>query len=192
MENEEELERLMREKDFATLTATEKQFVLEMLASAEEYDAMRNVGRAIEGGNFISTLQPRPQILAALRQQVKANQTPSFDWVGIFRIQVPAYVAVLAIVFFAGYIFWLRTPADPKPALSDSGRPETVTRIDTVFVTRIDTVVQEKIIYRQSHFVSTLPDPDPEMLAAPKRHSGSGVNMKEKEDLNRLLVSGSD
>jgi len=77
--------------------------------------------------------------------------------------------------------------------LGQSEKPMSLTKIeqvlvrDTIYVaTKPDTVVREKIIYRDRPVILTTTNPQNETPIT------KGVSMKEKEDLDKLLVSGTE
>jgi hypothetical protein len=190
MKIDDELERIILQKDFAALTEEEKALVLQTIGSEEEYQTIRKIGLAVSDNSLRSTLEPRPEILLALQHRMK-SEPAHYQWPKIFQIKVPAYVAVLGIVITSLLIFIVRSfmPAEHLPLGKVT---EPVVRIDTVFLTRIDTIVRERIVYRQLNLVSLPKKLNPEVLVHAKQNPRSGVSMKDKEELNKLLVSGSD
>jgi hypothetical protein len=102
---------------------------------------------------------------------------------------MPAY-AVVAMIALTILIMWLGKQADPNVQLA---LKPSVQR-DTVFLPSTpDTVFVTKVIYRYKNHAAKTP-----MITVVKNTdrtettSGVGVNMKEKEELDNLLVSGSE
>jgi hypothetical protein len=189
MRDEEELERIIREKDFAALTETEKDFVLQMIASEEEYEGLRKIELTIAQHDFKSHVEPRKPILATLKAAMNAEHVAKWHWRRVLQFRIPAYAAALIVIACCSLVLWLK--ARPPVQASFSQITPAKARIDTVFVTRIDTVTRQRIIYKQ---VNLTPSSREESAAdfVPTKYSVSGVSMKEKEELNKLLVSGSD
>ncbi len=190
MKKEDEFENITRRKDFASLTEEEKAIALKSIGSEEEYEAIRRIELTMLDEKFRSSLEPNAKILSSLRQRMKMHST-SFDWKSIFQFKIPAYAAFGAVVAIAVLVYFL-LPSEPAKFMASGDAIVPVVRIDTVFVTKTDTIVRERIVYRQ---VKTTPMPvtvDPAILVHQKQPVTNGVNMKEKEELNRLLVSGSD
>ncbi|MBX2900238.1 MAG: hypothetical protein KF775_11330 [Cyclobacteriaceae bacterium] len=89
--------------------------------------------------------------------------------------------AVTALVF--GVLgWWMGQPrAKPEPVTL----VEHVTVHDTLYIaSKPDTVFREKIIYRDKLVILTT------QTRLPENKSEKGVSMKEKEELDNLLVSG--
>ena len=190
MNHEDEIDRLLREKSFPMLTAAEREIVLRVFDSEEEYEAVRKIELSMHSGVHKSTLEPRPETMRALKLRMSQ---PEFDWRFIFQIKVPAYAAVAAILFSSLFVYFVSTgerkvhaPNTPVTEIA------TVHSLDTVYITKVDTVVRERIVYRSLNMVSTPKLTNAEVLVPVKQSVGSGVNMKEKEELNKLSVSGSD
>ncbi|MEJ0055039.1 MAG: hypothetical protein WDN75_04925 [Bacteroidota bacterium] len=183
---EERLERLIREKKFNQLTTEEREFVLSMLVPEEEFDAMYKAERLLGMESFRSSLQPAPELLSSLKSKMRKERAGSFKWSDLFRIKIPAYAAVLLIILFTSLGFWLRSPLPPAKAISYSP----LIKGDTVFVTKIDTLFIERIVYRPIRLAS--PPKQVPVLSLPEKQVpvAEGVSMKEKEELNKLLVSG--
>jgi hypothetical protein len=193
MKNEEELESIIRQKDFAALTGEERELVLQTIGSEEEYETIRKIELAVSGEKLRSTLEPHAQTLRALQQRMKKH-SGSFEWSDIFQVKVPAYVAVLAALAISVIIFSLRS-SSPAERLSLKRANVPLTRVDTVYITKTDTVIRERIVYRQvnqSRQVSIPLKSTPEAPVHQRQPSAAGFSMKEKEELNKLLVSGSD
>jgi hypothetical protein len=97
---------------------------------------------------------------------------------------VPAWAAILALVVAGGAGWYAGTSTGPQEVYVD----RIVAKTDTVLVaSRPDTVVIERVVYRNipTLLPVTVGQPAPTRTPASK-----GVNMKEKEELDKLLVSG--
>lgn len=185
-EKEQKLERLLDEKSFDQLTHEEREMVLQEFGSEEQYRLARKIGQALV--KLKTGLSPDPWVLASLKDQTKLRRRPSV-WTNFFQAQVPAYVmagACLIIVFLA---WWLRPVATP---------PSIAVRMvrDTVYLTTTpDTVYRRKIVYRYRYRYINVAAPSPTSsdpgVVEPVATS-AGVTMKDKEELEKLLVSGSD
>lgn len=190
MNHEDEIERLLREKSFPMLTPAEREIVLLAFDSEEEYEAVRKIELSIQSGAHQSKLEPSPETMHALTQRMSR---PVFGWRFIFQLKVPAYAAVAAVLISCLIVYFVST-GERKVQLLNTPVTEiaAVNSLDTVYITKVDTVVRERIVYRSLNMVSTPKLTNVEVLVPVKQSVGSGVNMKEKEELNKLLVSGSD
>lgn len=190
MNHEDEIDRLLREKNFPMLTASEREIVLRAFDSEEEYEAVRKIELSINSGIHKSTLEPRPETIQALKQSMGQSV---FDWRFIFQVKVPAYAAVVVVLISCLIVYFVsageRNVHAPNTPVTEIA---TAHGIDTVYITKTDTIVRERIVYRSMNLVSTPKLTNAEALVPVKQPVGSGVNMKEKEELNKLLVSGSD
>jgi hypothetical protein len=176
----EAFERLITEKQYSELSADEMRLVNQFITNEQEYDALR-----ISGIDLKRWFRENPvngtadKTFSVLKQELKRVHQPrvTFAW---WKVSVG--YAMAAIVFGLGG-WWL----------GQSERPITLTRIekvlvyDTIYVaTKPDTVVRERIIYRDRPVILTTNNPQNETQVT------KGVSMKEKEELDKLLVSGSD
>lgn len=185
-EKEQKLERLLEEKSFDQLTHEEKEVVLQEFGSEEQYRLARKIGPALV--KLKTGLSPDPWILASLQDQVKIHRRPSV-WTNFFQARVPAYVMAGACLAIVVTMWWLKP--DPAPA------SVTVRMVrDTVYLaTAPDTVYRRKIIYRYRYRYITVAAPSSTSASAKVAEpvaGSAGVTMKDKEELEKLLVSGSD
>jgi len=176
----EVFERLVSEKRYSELSGDELKLVNQFIATEQEYDAFR-----MSGIDMKRWFRENPVVgvtdktFSGLKQEFKRAHRPhvNFSW-----WKVTVGYAVAAIVFgFGGW--WL----------GQSEKPTSLTRIeqvlvrDTIYVaTKPDTVVREKVIYRDRPFILTTTKQQNETPIT------KGVSMKEKEELDKLLVSGSE
>jgi len=179
--NEYEIfERLVSEKRYSELSADELKLVNHFVTNEQEYDAFR-----ISGLDMKRWFRENPVVdvtdktFSDLKQEFNLVHQPqvSFAW---WKVSVG--YAMAAIVFgFGGW--WLGQSEKP----TSMSRIEQVLVRDTIYVTtKPDTVVREKIIYRDRPFIVTTTKQQNETPII------KGVSMKEKEELDKLLVSGSE
>ncbi len=190
MKNEDELESIIRQKDFASLTEEERVLVLQAIGSEEEYEAIRKIELAMSDDRFRSELEPDAKTLHSLKDRMK-KQPSVFDWKTIFQVKVPAYAAVFGLILISILVYAVR-PATTVQYVTQEKISTPVVRIDTVFITKSDTIIRNRIVYKQINLATSPAIVDPTTLVHQKQTTTSGVSMKEKEELNKLLVSGSD
>jgi len=175
----EDFEKLLTEKSYSELTANELKLVNQFASSQQEYEEFR-----------LSGLE--------LRKWFQNNPVPKEGDEGllelkrVFRQQQPVVTnswwklsvgyAMAAVIFgFGGW--WLGQSEKPIPQTAI----EKITVFDTVYLaSKPDTVFRDKIIYKDRPIILTTGNRQPE---AP---TTKGVSMKEKEELDKLLVSGSE
>jgi hypothetical protein len=184
-EKEKKFEQLLDEKSFDQLTHDEKEMVLHEFGSEEQYTLARKIGPALV--KLKTGLSPDPWILASLQHQVKVHRQPS-RWTSFFQAQVPAYVMAGACLAIAVMMWWIRpVPAPPSVAVR-------MLR-DTVYLaTTPDTVYRRKIVYRYRYRYVTVATPAhaPGTGIVEPATGSAGVTMKDTEELEKLLVSGSE
>ncbi len=173
-------EKLVFKKSFSELSADELKLVNQFITNEQEYDAFRMSGVDMRRWFLENPVAGvNDKTLSGLKQELKrAHQsTVSFAW---WKVSIG--YAMAAIVF--GLSGWW---------LGKSEKPTTLTRIeqvlvpDTIYIaTKPDTVVREKIIYRDRPVILTTTNPLNETPVT------KGVSMKEKEELDKLLVSGTE
>lgn len=185
--NESLLEDLLTSKSFDELSPAEKSFVLQHLTE-DEYDSMRAVHRMASLPDVQSDMEPRHSTLTALlNHQQQFTQRPSA------RVLLPVklaaaigFVTISTLMWYWGYSYGRSVP--------QARVVEHVT--DTLLVQLpADTLFIEKVVYRKSEEAKAVTLVPPVPRTSPQGSSPNesvGISMKEKEDLNSLLVSGID
>jgi hypothetical protein len=183
-EKSQRMERLLESKSFAQLNAEEKEFVLREAGSEREYNLLRKVSTALVAEK--ADLSPDPQSLRRLLLTMK-NLKPAPWYEGVLTYKVPAYAVVLMITLFLA--LWL------TPEKRSTAKPENIAamvKTDTLFVSQPpDTVFVEKIIVRYRNVPPSEEDYTLVKNEVTDDVLPEGVSMKEKEELESLLVSGS-
>lgn len=177
-------EQLLAEHPFYELSQAEREWVLSFVNSEEEYNALRLVEGGLSKLKVVDDLVPDPAILKVIQASTR-QPVNSFAWTSIWRYRMPAYVGYsLAIICVA---LLIRTLQNQSPAKVTGER--IISRIDTVFVAaKSDTVYIEKVVYRNR----TAPVVQVVKMDKVDPKEEDGINMKEKEELQGLLVSGSE
>ncbi len=190
MKNEEinwidRLEQLIHTKAFQELTTEEKDFVLRELDSEEQYEVMRKLSPMFDGMRNEDIPQPRDKTLEFLKQNLPLKTSLWSKWLDL---QMPAYATVL-LVMLSCFLTWkIATPANPLVI------KQTISTIDTIYVaSKPDTIFKEKVVYRfaKSQDESKSRDELKEVIPNQPEALPIGVSMKDKEELQGLLVSGS-
>ena len=183
MEELTRFEQLLKQRSFKSLNEEEKEFVFQFISSEEEYESLRNTEielRAFFEGQ--QKLQPRAETLLKIKQS-RAEQvvSPQGFWL---RPALPAYAVALLIVVVGAIGWWSGTQFGSEKVMVE----KIVSHTDTIRIaSKPDTIIKEKIVYLPSPSVTLASPPETKEVVTAK-----GVNMKDKEDLERLLVSGSD
>lgn len=187
MNRAEKLEELLSSKTFDELTLSEKELVLNELGSEEQYEAMRKIGVTLV--KRTAGLSPDPKILKSLQHYMHGQQN-GFTLAGAFTFRMPVYASVLLIILFSIAAGVISRKTMPVP-----NSPVTVVKTDTVYLTtKADTIFQERVIYRYAKLKKSFPQQlNQTVQAEPLQQQTqiTGVNMKESEALEKLLVSGS-
>jgi hypothetical protein len=176
----EKLESLLARKSFEDLDAGEKEFVLEQLESADEYTSMYELNQHLKAS---VPPKPHPRILASLQRRLRDREEKRFSLQWLLRAKVPApafYIAVLGLIV----AILIERPADP---------PKSITYIerDTVLVSALpDTVFVERIVYKSTPAVAK-PTEVAVSSTPSKKETAEGVSMRERQELEILLESGS-
>jgi hypothetical protein len=185
---EDKLESLIQSKSWNELSEDEKQFVLEMLGSEVSFEAFRKTNIAISD-SAKADIVPEPKVLLSLKRKfnnVRPQET-LLDKIIFFKMPAYAVVAMLAVTIL---VMWLDKHSDSNVQVA----LKSPVQRDTVFLPSTpDTVFVTKVIYRFKDHTTKTP-----MITVVKNTdrtentSAVGVNMKEKEELDNLLVSGSE
>jgi hypothetical protein len=186
MDTDKRLNELAEARNWLDLTPEERTFVLKELGSEEAYQALRKVNAGLR--EIKSDALPRPATLAALQHRMRESRKPvRHAPLPFLFFKTPAYLSALMILLaiFVGMTIG-------RSSVSRNISVQTVYKTDTLTLTSPpDTVFVTRVIYRDR------PAAQPVITVA---NNGSarevnvpvGVSMKEKEELDNLLVSGSE
>ena len=181
---DEKLEDLVSTKLFANLSVEEKQFVLNVLGSEEEFNTLRRIHASLRDHLVVTSVEAAPDVLIALQRKLRESKKGSFLLPAILQFRIPAYAAlVLAAMvgFLTAMVSNVSSVKQPLVVLPKVER-------DTVYITNTDTVYRERLLIK---YVRVPAPAEPEMVtASSKSDKILGVSMKDKEELDRLLVSG--
>jgi hypothetical protein len=185
MENFEEFEELLRQRSYAELTDNEKQWVTQFISSEAEYESLRQADKQLN--HYIADtrkLTPSPKIWAAIKNDIAQNKKAAKGY--WLNTPVPAYATFLLLMVVGLFSWYGGSNYNSTTVYA----PKVIAQIDTVFIaSKPDTIVRERIIYLKA-------SPAPAITQTSTKQSQDvpytkGINMKEKEELERLLVSGS-
>jgi hypothetical protein len=181
-ENARRIEDLLESRSFHELTIEEREFVLRELGSEEVYASLRKISEALVAEK--ADLSPDPLILAKLHQQLKRTRQEQSLLREIITYKVPAY-AVAPLILLMVTVMYLSF--DRQPLIEKE--PVYVSKVDTVYVASPrDTVVIERVVVKyQSHPEKKVSD----YAVVRNVEESEGVSMKDKEELESFLVSGS-
>ena len=184
MDELDKLEHLLRDKNFAALTTEEKTWVSQWIESEAEYENMRrSESRIKQQFSNATELIPEPSRINELKATLRKRANQSLNW---WQVKVPAWSTVLVALCFGVGGWWLTSLRNQSIVQPQ----EVLTSIvyDTVFVAaKPDTVFVQQVVYKEQPVLLTKSVKQIES----KNTLSNGINMKEKEELENLLVSGS-
>jgi hypothetical protein len=185
MESTERIEELLRTKTWKQLTPEERDLVIQELGSELIFSSMKDTDNLLSGTR--NQITPHWNILPELRTQYRHQYKNASLWNRVFSFPVPAYAMLflLSIVAFSGWFIG-------KNANVEQLAIGPVVVKDTVILkTPADTVYLSRVVYRNRYHIQ-----QPTILSVAVRPSiftdSAGVTMKDKEELDNLLVSGSE
>jgi hypothetical protein len=179
---EEMLERLLATKNWEELSPQERSLVIQELGSEEQYILMRKIGSTLVSEK--PDLSPDPKILKKLQGELRSKHRPGLS--RLLEWNVPAYTMVIPILMAIALSYSMNMPQDVQI--------QSATKIvsDTVYITKsADTVYVDRVVVR---YVEKATPGAPAFSAVNSKGEepiSDGVNMKENEELEKLLVSGS-
>jgi hypothetical protein len=182
----EQLEALLQTKDFEALTPDERGLVLESMTESE-YIGMRNLHRELERESP-AILHPRSETLPQLVEFMKnSRRSPRlnrslYQSVAIWKLAA-IMIPLCALMWLWGY----RSSPVKWETKFIAGATDTL-----YLKLPSDTVVVPKIVYRYQVQASATTVPAQQVPGVQTSKEQDGISMKEKEDLNALLVSGRD
>jgi hypothetical protein len=187
MENIDQIEKLLHSHTYQELTAAEKELVNTVIDSEEEYEEIRKVNLSLSKLKHQSPVFQSSTVwrkINGTRQSARA--VSSYPW---YAKPIPSYAA-MALVMIVGGIAWFSGSLNRQPLIVE----KTTLQIDTVFLAaKPDTIVEEKIVYRT--IVERVNENQPSVNQTNSTDKTmsvqKGVTMLDKEELGKLLVSGS-
>lgn len=184
----EKLERLMLSKPYAELSHEEKEWVSQWVESPIEYDVMRKSETQMRQYFHDSkVIPPATSTLVELTNHLKRKT--SKQRVGFWWQLKPSLSTWSMAILFGSVGWWIGQSTN-----SNAAKPETVQSTvirDTIYMaSQPDTVFREKIIYKDRPVILTRRNNGIESKSVSSK--SNGINMKEKEELEKLLVSGTD
>jgi hypothetical protein len=180
------LEMLLQSKTWTELTSEERSFVSEHIESEEEYMSLRKVNAMLEKPE-VFTISAKASTWSAIRSRFRERHRPLvWERAVQFRVQGLAAAILFAVAFAIGWY----SGNHNKPAIAGS-MPRPTVKIDTVYIpSSPDTVYLNRVVYRDR---ATTPASLPVFTVVKNSQTNTeGVSMKEKEELEKLLVSGSE
>jgi hypothetical protein len=182
--NIERLELLLSTKAWEQLSPDDKSMAIQELGSEEQYVLMRKIGQTLVSKG--PDLFPDPKILETIAAAFREQHKPA--WQRALEYRVPAYTLLIPLILLVAAAL---IPSKPEASTILTSNVESPGR-DTLYVKQApDTVVVERTIVRYIEKKS-LAVPVYTIVKTNEKDSGNdGVNMKENEELEKLLVSGS-
>ncbi len=180
----EKFEQLLQSKSYANLSSEEKEWVGKWVISADEYENLRNSEFEIRQ-YFQNTkiAAPHPETLTQLTNHLRTKPRGNAD---LFWQLKPSLGAVLMSAFLGGLGWWIGQSSNSGSQLQ---MMNPVVVHDTVFVaSKPDTIYTEKVVYKDRQVILTRRA----STDGNKSTEKNGISMKEKEELEKLLVSGTD
>jgi hypothetical protein len=186
MSMDEKLEYLIHSKNWTELNREEREFVIAKLGSEEEFKSLQKVD-ALLNQTRSPELAPDPAVLSALQKKFQEKKVPANWYATMLSFRIPAIASALliAIAFMIGWYSNANETLPPQPV------EKLLVRVDTVYLRqRPDTIYVNRVVFRNAP-ASRKESPVFSVVKQEGRER-QGVNMKEKEELENLLVSGSD
>ncbi|HTJ48979.1 MAG TPA: hypothetical protein VL443_05950 [Cyclobacteriaceae bacterium] len=186
-EKEDYIDRLIATKQFSELTSEELTFVMQELGGEEQYIALQKVHSVLNSSSS-TNLTPRANTQLLLQERFNQQYAKHSLWRSLAFSTMPTYVVILLL---AGGIFltWMLTtamqPVKTRTVMmaSEKDTVKIVMKADTVFVNRVVYKYRRAKVNPVYNFVQA-------RHFEIKTDSTLSVSMKEKEELDNLLVTG--
>jgi hypothetical protein len=187
MENIDQIEKILQSRSYQELTVAEKKLVNTLIDSEEEYEEMRKVNFSLSEIGHHSPIPLSSSVWRKIKSTIKSTRSASnYPW---YARPIPSYAAA-ALIILVGSIAWFFGSVIHQPLIIE----KTTLQTDTVFIAvKPDTIVKEKIVYRTivEKVKGIQPTDDQSNQTSRIAPTQKGVTMLDKEELGKLLVSGS-
>lgn len=187
MEEIDRMEWLLKQYAYSELSESDRVWVQAFVQSEDEYEALRKVNHLLKAETSETDVAPSPEVWKKIKSSTAPQKTPSIfeRWL---HYPMPSYATLIAVICVA-VLAWVGGARSKQLLLVE----RISQRIDTVYIpTKPDTIFRSKIVYvnvpmraQQRGIESTKPMDQNTLVIR-------GVTMKEKEELGKLLVSGSN
>ena len=178
--NQDKLSQLLRSSAWHELSETDRQWVLTLVSGESEYEALRHAERELQRHFAGSEIQPDKQLLHDLKHRM--NPTAS-----ISSPPLSYYTMGMAAALLIAFGWWMGLQWNQQPQIS----LPVAMRVDTVFITsHPDTVWRDRVVYQKVMVASVDSVRTTPVVQRAMQPAQRGVSMKEKEELEKLLVSG--
>lgn len=182
----ERLEQLIQNRPYAELTIEEKEWVGQWVVSVDEYENLRS--SEVEIRQYLQNTQvadPDSETLNRITRHLRMSKSRQSS--GLISRLKPSLGAVIMSVLFGCLGWWIGQSTNEKAQMHTF---DPVVVHDTIFVaTKPDTIFTEKVVYKTRSVILTRNPVTPDVNKSPDKN---GINMKEKEELEKLLVSGTE
>jgi hypothetical protein len=182
----ERLELLIQSKSFVELNREEREWIGKWINSPDEYENLRSSEIEIRQ-YFLNTKVADPDSETLIHLTKHLRMTKSRQSSGLSWLLKPSFGAVLMSVLFGCLGWWIGQSTNEK---SQQQTFNPIIVHDTIYVaSKPDTIYTEKVVYKDRPVILTrnLGTTD-----VNKSIEKNGINMKEKEELEKLLVSGTE
>jgi hypothetical protein len=179
----ERFELLIQSKSFTELTKEEREWVGQLVPSAEEYESLRISELEIRQYFRSTNVTLNPETFNQLTDHLrKSRARTGFSW-----SLKPSLVTVLVSLSIGALGWWIGKSSNNTPHVQTMN---TLVVYDTIYVaSKPDTIYWEKVVYKNRPVILTRSTRTPYVSKPGERN---GINMKEKEELEKLLVSGTE
>lgn len=183
----EKLEWLIQSKSYMELSKEEKEWVSHWMESASEYDLLRK--SEIQMRQYFDDSKIDPPASSTLTQLTSHLKKKNRRLQAGIWWQFKPSLSTWALAIFFGCVGWWIGQSASSPAAQQEVITSTTVR-DTIYIaSKADTIFTEKIIYKDRPVIMIRNDSSKELK---NTSVSNGINMKEKEELEKLLVSGTD
>jgi hypothetical protein len=182
----EKMEQLMRNKSYDELNSEEREWVNQWIDSLEEYELLRKSEIQIRQYLQKERVNPPDQkVLTHLTSRLRLKSAASTEMGWTLK---PSWSVLLVACFFGFAGWWI---GNSTSANNPVNALQQVVIRDTIYrASKPDTIVIEKVIYRDRPVILTKSVDNDKSNQNPSQPDG--INMKEKEELEKLLVSGTE
>ena len=186
---EDKLDHLVQTKEWEHLTAEEKMLLRDHAITEDQFRSLKKLDDVLTRSS-VDSVTPSAQTLPSLKKILKNKHSSESIFTKLMHVRFPAYASVFFILLGCAVGWFISSQRKTETKIVEVP----VINRDTVYLTATaDTIYVDRVVVR--YVTKQVMQHAPVTIAEQSSQNNTvsvGVSMKEKSELDNLLVSGSE